>query len=267
MTITPQHLAPFLTFANTYADLARNRVLQLVRSTLQTEWKSDASPVTNVDKELEEIFRDEVRKTFPEHGVIGEEFGSFQADAQCVWTIDPIDGTENLVYGQDGYGILIGLRVEGESVLGVIDHPEIRNGIRVSGGKGLGAKVNGALLKPLVPLMPDPKQEVVSFSSYNTFERGEKQDWLFKLLPQFPRSRMLYACNSHTMALQGQLGAVFEVNLKIWDLTPAEALFPEVGGVFAEVWAPEDKLQALERHAVFGKKEVVAEVLKVIEGN
>jgi inositol-phosphate phosphatase/L-galactose 1-phosphate phosphatase/histidinol-phosphatase len=209
---------------------------------------------------FEERFREQVRNVYPEHGVIGEEYGAYQANAPFVWTIDPIDGTENLVYGQDGYGILIGLRIEGEAVLGVIDHPEIGNGIRVSGGRGLGVRVNGNRLKPLTPTMTNPREELVAFSSYNTFARGNKQDWLFKLLPEFQRSRMLYACHAHSMALQGQLGAVVEVNLKIWDLTPAEALFPEVGGIFRELLPPLDRLQITNRHAVFGKPAVVDEI-------
>ncbi len=254
-------LKPLLAFANNFADLARSRVLELVRFGLTTEWKSDNSPVTNVDRELEERFRELVREKYPEHGVIGEEYGSFQVGAPFVWTIDPIDGTENLVYRQDGYGILIGLRVEGDAALGVIDHPEIGNGIRVSGGRGLGVRVNGNLLTPLTPLMINPRDEVVAYSSYLTFQRGNKQDWLFKLLPEFQRSRMLYACHAHSMALEGQLGAVFEANLNIWDLTPAEALFPEVGGIFREIDPPADQLQSTNRHAVFGKREVVEEIL------
>lgn len=256
-----ESLLSFLDFANTFADLARSRVLDLVQSGLSTEWKNDNSPVTNVDRELEERFREMVTRKYPEHGIIGEEFGSYQVDAPYVWTIDPIDGTENLVYGQDGYGILIGLRAAGKAVLGVIDHPEIANGIRVSGGHGLGVRVNGRPLKPLTPMMTNPREEIVALSSFRTFKRGEKQDVLFKLLPEFQRTRMLYACHAHTMALQGQLGGVVEVNLKIWDLTPAEALFPEVGGIFREITPPLNPLQSENRHAVFGKKEVVEEIL------
>lgn len=259
-----ESLHSLLTFANTFADVARSRVLDLVRSDLSTEWKNDNSPVTNVDRELEERFRELVIKKYPEHGIIGEEYGSYQLDAPFVWTIDPIDGTENLVYGQDGYGILIGLRVEGEAVLGIIDHPEIGNGIRVSGGRGLGVHVNDKMIKPLTSMMVNPRDEIIAFSSYNTFKRGEKQDLLFKLLPGFPRTRMLYACHAHTMALRGQLGGVVEVNLKIWDLTPAEALFPEVGGVFKDIDPPDNPLQSENRHAVFGKRNVVEEIISSI---
>lgn len=259
-----ESLPSLLTFANNFADIARSQVLTLAKSGLRTEWKDDNSPVTNVDRALEEQFRELVKETYPEHGIIGEEYGAEQIDAQFIWTIDPIDGTENFIYGQEGYGILIGLRVRGEAVLGVIDHPEIGSGIRVSGGRGLGVRVNGKSLNPLCPMMINPKEEIVAFSSYNTFQRGNKQDLLFRLLPEFQRTRMLYACHAHSMALQGQLGAVVEVNLKIWDVTPAEALFPEVGGGFREINPAANPLQTENRHAVFGKKEVVDEILLAI---
>lgn len=93
------------------------------RSDVQVEIKADHSPVTVADRGAEEIMRGLISKRYPGHGVVGEEFGSDNPDAEFVWVLDPIDGTKSFVSGVPLFGTLIGLLYQGQPVLGCIHQP------------------------------------------------------------------------------------------------------------------------------------------------
>lgn len=90
---------------------------------LEVEIKSDASPVTLADKRGEEVIRTAIHKAYPGHGIIGEEFGRENEDAEFVWVLDPIDGTIAFVHGCPLFTTLIGLLWKGYPVLGAIHQP------------------------------------------------------------------------------------------------------------------------------------------------
>lgn len=93
---------------------------------LVIETKSDLSPVTVADRGAEELMRDRIRQVFPQHGIIGEEFGSEKSEADFVWVLDPIDGTKSFISGVPLFGTLIALLHEGQPVLGAIHQPILR---------------------------------------------------------------------------------------------------------------------------------------------
>lgn len=90
---------------------------------LAVETKSDASPVTLADRGAEELLRDLISKKFPEHGVVGEEFGEDRPDAEFVWVLDPIDGTKSFITAVPLFGTLIALKHKGQPILGAIHQP------------------------------------------------------------------------------------------------------------------------------------------------
>ena len=89
------------------------------------EFKSDNSPVTAADRGAEEVMRRLITKTFPNHGIIGEEHGEYQPNAEFVWVLDPIDGTKSFITGVPLWTTLIGLLHGGQPVLGVINQPTL----------------------------------------------------------------------------------------------------------------------------------------------
>jgi myo-inositol-1(or 4)-monophosphatase len=115
--------AAFLPIAEAAADLAGQVIRPLFRSALLVEAKGDASPVTEADRAAERAIRALLAERLPSHGVIGEEYGNHQADAEWVWVLDPIDGTRAFVTGRPLFGTLIGLLHRGVPVLGLIDQP------------------------------------------------------------------------------------------------------------------------------------------------
>lgn len=98
-------------------------IRQYFRMPFDVEIKSDNSPVTVADKKSEEVMRKLIYQEFPDHGIIGEEFGREKTDSDFVWVLDPIDGTKSFMCGALSFGTLISLLYKNKPVLGVINHP------------------------------------------------------------------------------------------------------------------------------------------------
>jgi myo-inositol-1(or 4)-monophosphatase len=113
-------------FEATAVELARTagvRALEAFRGTLELEFKGKKqdNPVTALDRDTETFLRQELRRAFPEHGLLGEEHADdIAADAEYVWVLDPIDGTANFASGLALWGISIGLLQHGAPVAGCI---------------------------------------------------------------------------------------------------------------------------------------------------
>lgn len=98
---------------------------------LQVTTKSDQTPVTIADQDAERMIRDAIETLYPEHGIMGEEFGSTQESSEYQWMIDPIDGTKSFAAGSPLFGTMIALLREGEPLFGCVNYPAI--GKRISG--------------------------------------------------------------------------------------------------------------------------------------
>jgi histidinol phosphatase-like enzyme (inositol monophosphatase family) len=92
---------------------------------LKIELKADQTPVTYADRKAEEVLRAAISRAFPDHGIIGEEFGSDRPDAEYTWVLDPIDGTKTFTAGSPHFGTLICLRRHGMPVWGALHLPAL----------------------------------------------------------------------------------------------------------------------------------------------
>ena len=109
--------------AEAAADAAGAIIRPCFRAPLAVEAKGDESPVTIADRDAEAALRALILSHFPAHGVMGEEHGTVNADAETLWVLDPIDGTRAFITGRPLFGTLIGVLHRGVPVLGVIDQP------------------------------------------------------------------------------------------------------------------------------------------------
>jgi len=112
----------YLRFANCLADAARPLARAYFRTPLEVMTKSDASPVTVADREIESRLRGLIEASFPDHGIFGEESGVKPGNT-WTWVIDPIDGTKSFITGMPLFGTLIALSEGGIPRYGVIDVP------------------------------------------------------------------------------------------------------------------------------------------------
>src|ERR1700730_12237523 len=110
-------LDAFLLLAGELADAAGAAIRPYFRTRLTVDDKADLSPVTAADRAAEAAMRQLINTSFPDHGIIVEEYGRERADAEFVWVLDPIDGTKSFISGVPLFGTLIALAQGGKSIL------------------------------------------------------------------------------------------------------------------------------------------------------
>ncbi len=252
-------------FALEIADASKILILKLWASGLFGETlKEDKTPVSQVDLQAEALAREMISKKFPSHGIMGEEYEPINQNCDFQWTLDPIDGTQNLINLIPTFGTLIGLRFKGEAVIWVIDHPILN--MRTSGGKGLGVSFNKTQVN-LTDLKTEnlSENDIIATNSPAVFgEANEDQKLFSKVLSFHPHSRIYYDCYDQTLGILGSLAVVVEPNLKIWDITPLEALLLEVGGKCVK-FNERNSGAKYVTNAVFGKVKAVDLMCKHLE--
>ncbi len=165
---------------------------------------------------------------------IREEFGWENRGAEFTWTIDPIDGTQNLINRIPTFRIILGLLHKGQPIPGWIDHPVLGDSLR--GGVGVGNFFNGTKVAlndiPESGLTPN---DIIATNCPATFARGAHLSVLDAILRFHPHSRIYYDVYSHSLAIRGSLAVMVEYNLKIWDLSATKALTLGARGEFQEL--------------------------------
>lgn len=222
-------LEPFIDLAERLADASGAIVRRYFRTTLEVEDKPDKSPVTVADREAETAIRELIEEAFPDHGIVGEEYGAVRADAKYVWVLDPIDGTKSFITGKPLFGTLIGLLHEGAAVLGLIDQPVL--GERWLGARGRPTTLNG---RPVhVRPCGDLGRAALYATSPHMFEGADKQ--------AFARVRdavklSLYGadCYAYGLLACGFADLVVEASLAVYDYCGVVAVIEGAGGVITD---------------------------------
>ena len=119
----PSNASAWFDFVRHLAHISARVIKPYYRTNFAVETKADASPVTIADREAEQAMRQAIMRAFPDHGILGEEFGHHLPDAAFQWVLDPIDGTKSFISGSYLFGTLIALVKDGRPILGAINHP------------------------------------------------------------------------------------------------------------------------------------------------
>jgi fructose-1,6-bisphosphatase/inositol monophosphatase family enzyme len=262
--LNPKTQSEMITFGDGLMTQTRDLVLSLWnRRGIHSELKDDQTPVSDVDLACEELVRQRVKQRFPSHGIIGEEFGAENADAEFVWTIDPIDGTQNLINRIPTFGTILGLLHRGKPIMGWIDHPVLGDSLR--GGVGIGTYYNGEKISlndigdgGLTP------NDIIATNCPATFARGGHLGVLRTILDFHPHSRIYYDVYAHSLAIRGSLAVMVEYNLKIWDLSATQALIESAGGEYRLLGTGETAEGLTLYNAAFGKKRAVDLIARAI---
>lgn len=145
MTASSATPAEFIDFAQELADASRALIRSRFRNNVTVEMKPDDTPVTPTDLEVETLIREMIADRYPSHGVIGEEHPGTATSAECVWVIDPIDGTRAFIAGRPVFGTMIALTMEEQPILGVVDIPITEE--RWVGARGHETRLNGEVAR------------------------------------------------------------------------------------------------------------------------
>ena len=227
-----QDLSAELSFARKIAELGGRIAMGHFRRDPERTRKADGTWVTEADWAVEAQIRIRIARTFPDHNIFGEEEGLTAAgggqpvDGAPTWVIDPIDGTHNYMLGIPIWATLVGLQVEGESVVGVAHAPAL--GETYDGAVGLGARLNGD------PIAVDPVTEIadahVVFGAENGFEPAGLKDFFDELVGSCWRARGFGDFWGHMLVARGAAHVMVEPELSLWDVAALEPIISEAGG-------------------------------------
>ncbi len=215
--------------ANELAHAAAATALRYFRHALDIELKGDESPVTLADKDIERQARDLLEQRFPDHSILGEEYGAGDLSADHVWIIDPIDGTRSFIGGHPLFGFLLAHMASGDPSLGVISMPALDE--LYVGRKGEGASLNGK------PIKVSSKTRLADAFLY--INEGEKlleqePEVLKRLVSAGHTRRYGYDCYPHALLAAGHVDAVVDFDLKPFDFLPLAGVIEAAGGVISD---------------------------------
>jgi inositol-phosphate phosphatase/L-galactose 1-phosphate phosphatase/histidinol-phosphatase len=219
-------LDAFLTVALELADAAGDVIRPYFRKALVVDDKADLTPVTIADRSAEQAMRRLIELRFPEHGIIGEEYGRVRDSAEYVWTLDPIDGTKSFISGVPMFGTLIALARAGRPILGVIDQPISRE--RWVGVAGRGTTLNGSVMR--CRACPDLAAATLFATSPDMF-KGEDTARFARVSAAVKLTRFGADCYAYGLLAAGFIDLVLEASLKPYDFCPMVPIIEEAGGV------------------------------------
>jgi len=211
-------------------------ILPLFRGAHGIENKSTTrhyDPVTLADKGAEAEIRRLIAQRYPDHGVIGEEFGEDRPDAEFVWVLDPIDGTRAFVAGLPVWTTLIGLRFQGRPVLGSIGQPYL--GEVFIGGPHGSRLVTSRGERPLKVRTGRPLGEAIIATTdpEACFNGAELGAWR-QIRSAVRLARLGCDAYAYAMVALGTLDLVVEAGLKSWDVEAAVPVIEGAGGMVTD---------------------------------
>ncbi len=222
---------PLVEFAERLADESGAIIRRYFRSSFDIIDKPDHSPVTIADREAEAAMRRLIAAQYPQHGVIGEEHGEDRPDAEFVWVIDPIDGTKGFTCGRPLFGTLIALCRDGIPIVGIVDHPALRE--RWVGATGRPTTFGG---QPVRTRTGRTIAQAVLLASSPHMFKGAQQ-------PAFDRVRQACRfvqygsdCYHYGIVASGFGDIAIEASMSIFDYLAAVPVIEGAGGVASD-WA------------------------------
>lgn len=193
-------------------------------------------PVTEADKGAERAIRALISQRYPEHGVIGEEYGEDRPDSEWVWVLDPVDGTRAFIAGLPLWTTLIGLRFQGKPVLGSIGQSFLGElYIGHAGGSRLMARGQSRPLK--VRACPKLSGALIATTDPAIF-RGPEQDAWRTVRAGARLARLGCDAYAYAMVAAGTMDLVVETGLQAWDIDAAIPVIAGAGGLTTD-WSGE----------------------------
>ena len=197
-------------------------------------------PVTTSDRAFEKFIRLSIKKKFPEHQVIGEEYGLKKMKSDFTWVIDPIDGTRSFVIGNPTWSNLISLNFKGTPILGLANFPVLKKYYLNYSNKVAYVFDNGQKKKLSVNKKAKYSNAKVSaaFHGQLSLNKQKKIPKILELM-QFPCSDAL----SYSHLAEGRIDIVIQCSNKIWDIHPLIPIIKAAGG-FITTWDNKDAINA-----------------------
>ncbi len=236
MSVTPDQLAELDAFLIDLNRASAGVILPLFRADHGLEDKGGPKgfdPVTAADRGAEAAIRRLIGERYPEHGVIGEEYGEDRPDAEFVWVIDPIDGTRAFIAGLPLWTTLIGLRFQGRPVLGSIGQPYLGE-LYIGSASGSRLMSRGSSQPLRVRECPQLTQAVIATTDCEGCFNGAEQGAWGQVRAAARLARFGCDAYAYAMVAAGTVDLVLEAGLKSWDIESAVPLIEGAGGLVTD---------------------------------
>jgi inositol-phosphate phosphatase / L-galactose 1-phosphate phosphatase / histidinol-phosphatase len=252
-------LDAFLDLALRLADAAGSEIRPHFRNLAAVEEKPDLTPVTVADRAAEAAMRTLIEAHFPDHGILGEEFGQVRGNAEYVWVLDPIDGTKSFISGVPLFGTLIALTRDRRPILGIIDQPISRE--RWVGAAERPTTLNGAAIR--CRACPGLAGATLFATTPEMF-KGKDAGCFARVSTAVKLTRFGADCYAYGLVAAGFADVVLEASLKPYDFCAMVPIVEGAGGVATD-WrgAPLD-LASDGRVLVAGDRRAHAAALRLL---
>ena len=237
-------LDEFLALSHRLADASGEVILPHFRAALEVQdklGKSDFDPVTLADRAAEEHIRELIGKAFPDHGILGEEYGSENETSDTRWIVDPIDGTRAFIMGVPTWGTLIGLQHLGKPVLGMMNQPftserywNDATSSHYRGPEGTRKLSTRACSSLDVAILASTAPEL--------FKPGQETERFHALSNAVRMTRYGYDCYAYCLLAAGHIDVIAEAGLAAYDIAPLIPIIEKAGGTVT-TWEGGDAAQ------------------------
>lgn len=219
------------TFLDELAQASGSAILPYFRSGLEVVDKGEGGfdPVTAGDKAGEAAMRERIEREYPDHGILGEEYGTVRADAEHVWVLDPIDGTRAFISGLPTWGTLIGLKRRGKPVLGAMNQPFTAEFYAGDGERAWYRGPDGGRDLRCRPCTELAQATLMTTSPF-LFTQDEQPAYS-RVAEQVKLTRYGTDCYAYCMVAAGHVDVVIESGLKPYDIVALIPIIEGAGGV------------------------------------
>ena len=216
------------------------------RDDVAVERKSDNSPVTQADRQAEQLIRQEVARQFPEDAFLGEEFGEEEGTSGFRWIVDPIDGTKSFITGVPLYGTMIGIEWERESVAGVVYIPGLDEGVyaRVGGGAWF-VRGESEPVAASVSQRDSLADAVFLTSQVDSFGLRHAAEAYRELESACYITRTWGDCYGYLLVATGRADIMVDPIMSVWDAAALQPIIEEAGGKFTD-WTGQPTIHSEE---------------------
>jgi histidinol-phosphatase len=218
-------------------DAADHISMASFRKPIAVTTKPDSSFVTAADTAAEVAIRERIAARFPDHGLVGEEYGEQPSGSGRRWFIDPIDGTHNYMRGVPLFATLLGLEIDGQLVVGAVSAPALhRRWFSWQGGGAWAADVarsswdRDSATPISVSSVDDVAASSLVYSSLPSVVASGLAPGFVDLLGSVWRDRGLGDFYGYLLVAEGAAEAMVEAELKAWDLAGPRAVLEHAGG-------------------------------------
>jgi histidinol-phosphatase len=236
---------------------------------LVVDTKADASPVTQADRAAEAILREDLLGAFPNDAFLGEETGATPGTSGYEWVVDPIDGTKSFVRGVPLYATLVGCRLGGRGVVGVIAIPALDETVYAArGGGAWHTRGTGPAVAARVSTRTALREALLCSSDFTSFGRwsGGRE------AGTAARARLEAACGlvrtwgdgyGYLLVATGRADVMIDPLLNAWDAAAVDVVVTEAGGRFSD-WQGSASIESGDGVATNGILHV--DVLRLLAG-